>query len=167
IQFVSPPGRSIPFTIAAGEDTATFLEGPSIDFQAGSTAGTIILTATLNDETETATFQLAPAPVLVDSIRSAKAAGLLTLSVSGFDNTRSTTRARFTFLDARSNTLAGPLVADVTDAFAAYFQNAEMGGMFVLRAKFPVTGNAALIDSVQVELTNSAGVTTASAKIAE
>jgi hypothetical protein len=167
IQFVSPGGRSVPFTIAAGEDTATFLEGPSIDFQSGSTAGTVILTATLGDQVQTTAFELAAAPVWVDSIRSASAAGLLTLSISGFDNTRSTTRARFTFLDSRGNTLAGPLAADVTEAFAAYFKNAELGGMFVLRAKFPVTGNANLIDTVQVELTNSAGVTTASAKIAE
>jgi hypothetical protein len=167
IQFVSPAGRSVPFTIAEGEDMATFLEGPSIDFQSGSTAGSIIFTATLGDETETAAFELAAAPVWVDSIRSTSAAGALTLSVSGFDNTRSTTRVRFTFLDSKGATLAGPLAADVTDAFTAYFKNAEMGGMFVLRAKFPVTGNATLIDAVQVELTSSAGITTASAKMAE
>jgi hypothetical protein len=172
IQFVAPAGRSVPFKIAEGEDAAKFTDeegnvAASITVQAGSTEGSIILTATLDGETEPATLVIPAAPVWVDSIRSTNTSTSLTLSVSGFDNTRSATRARFTFLSSSGATLAGPLTADVTDAFAAYFKNAELGGMFVLRATFPITGDVTLISSVKVELTNSAGVTTASAKIAE
>jgi hypothetical protein len=103
----------------------------------------------------------------VDAIRRTSAIGQLTVSVSGFDNTRSVSQVRFTFYDRSSKTIGDTVTADVTTVFQAYFKNPEMGGMFVLRAQFPVTGDATQIDSVEVELTNSTGVTRASAKIAE
>jgi len=172
IAFVSPASRSVPFTIAKGEDTAKFLEEPSLGFQTGTTAGDLIFTAKLDpdtpqEETGTATFHLAPQAVWVDAIRRTSATGQLTVSVSGFDNTRSVSQVRFTFYDRSSKTIGGAVTADVTTVFQAYFKNPEMGGMFVLRAQFPVTGDTTQIDSVEVELTNSTGVTRASAKIAE
>ncbi|HEX8984846.1 MAG TPA: hypothetical protein VF767_05430 [Bryobacteraceae bacterium] len=172
IAFISPASRSVPFTIAAGEDTAKFTGETSIGFQTGTTAGDVIFTATLapdtpQEETETDTFHLAPEPVWVDAIRHTSATGQLTVSVSSFDNTRSVSQVRFTFYDRAGKTIGSTVTADVTTVFQAYFKNPEMGGMFVLRAQFPVTGDATQIDSVRVELTNSAGVTSASAKIAE
>jgi hypothetical protein len=106
--------------------------------------------------------------VVVDSIRSTRATGSLTVSITAYDNTRSASQVAFTFYDGRGNTLGGgPIRADVAAAFGQYFENPEAGGAFVLRAFFLVTGNAAGIDSVDVELTNSAGASRAHATISE
>jgi hypothetical protein len=168
ICFISPAGRSAPFTIREGEDRARFGEQTAIQFQTGTTAGTITFTATLGAETEQASIQIAPSAVVVDSIRATRATGSLTVSITAYDNTRSASQVAFTFYDGRGNTLGGgPIRADVAAAFGQYFENPEAGGAFVLRAFFLVTGNAAGIDSVDVELTNSAGASRAHATISE
>jgi hypothetical protein len=48
---------------------------------------------------------------------------------------------------------------DLTTNFKAYFDRSQVGGVFGLRAVFPVTGDASLIDSVSIVLTNTAGAT--------
>lgn len=168
IRFMSPETRSMPFTIAAGEDMARFSGEQEIVFQTGTTAGTIIFTATLGAETEQATFQLAPSVVLMDSIRGTRAATELRVAVTAFDNTRSTSTVKFKFLDSAGRALgAGEMTADVSALFQQYFEHAELGGMFILRASFPVTGDPTQVDTVEVELANSAGASRASVKMAE
>lgn len=168
IRFISPAGRSAPFTIAEGEDTARFGGEPEIVFQTGTTAGTIIFTATLGADTEQATFQLAPSVVSMDSIRGTRAASELRVAVTAFDNTRSTSRVKFRFLDSAARALgSGEVSADVSALFGQYFEHPELGGMFVLRAAFPVTGDTSQVDAVEVELVNSAGASRASAKMTE
>ncbi len=173
IAFISPAARAVAFHIEEGQDTATFSGEPYIEFQSGTTAGTITLTATLDPDTEreqvqTATIPLAAARAALDPIRSARASGEITISVPGYDNTRTASAVSFTFFDSSHNVLgSGAIAANVAQPFADYFANPPAGGMFVLRARFPVAGDATVIDSVEVSLTNSAGSASASAKIAE
>ena len=168
IQFITTQNRSVPFTVAKGEDAARFTGETGIDFQAGTTAGSIIFTATLNDETEQATIQVAPAVVGIDSIRVSTASGALQVATTGFDNTRTASKASFRFVNKSGQTIGGAVVsADVTAAFATYFAHPEVGGQFVLRASFPVTGDTADLASVEVELVNSAGSSRASVTMTE
>jgi len=166
--FITPAGRSAPFTVAAGTESALFSGQTTIDFQTGTTAGTIIFTATLGGQTETLSLVIPAAPVSIDSIRTVFATGQMTVSVSAFDNTRSASQVSFTFRDASGTELgAGMLTSDVTSAFQQYFQNPEAGGNFVLRGAFSVSGDATQVKSVDVGMVNSAGTGTGSAKITE
>ncbi len=173
IGFISAAPRSLPFTVTPGEDTARFQGETSIDFQTGTTAGSIIFRAVLDPDTEQErkdelTCPIATALVWVDSVRMTSGTGALTVAITGFDNTRSTTQVRFTFKDRGGRNLgSGPISADVAAAFQDYFRNPEKGGMFVLRAQFPVTGDPGQIGSVQVGMTNNIGATTANVTITE
>jgi hypothetical protein len=166
--FISPAGKSVPFTIAKGESTARFSGQPAIGFQTGSTAGTITFTATLGPEIETAVFRLLAAPVWIDSIRPTTGPGVITLDVAGFDNTRTASAMTFRFLDSGGHVIGGkPISADVSAAFQQYFAAAPAGGTFSLQAIFPVTGNVSQVDSVAVGFTNTAGTSSASVKISK
>jgi hypothetical protein len=78
--------------------------------------------------------------------------------VTGFDNTRTAGPLTFTFFDAAGNAVApGAIHADATPGFASYFQNSGLGGVFLLTAAFPVTGNPSQVGAFQVQIANSAG----------
>jgi hypothetical protein len=167
IGFTGPAPKSVPFTIAQGEDTARFQGEPAIYFQTGSTAGTIILTATLGGGIDTQRLDIAKAPVWIDSIRPTTGPGAITLAITGFDNTRSVSELAFTFLDVNGGILGGgPIAAPgAPDQFAQYFANPPLGGQFVVYAAFQVTGDVSQIASVTVGFKNSAGATNASVKM--
>jgi hypothetical protein len=170
ICLISPEGlcvKSVPFAISAGEDTARFGGQTSIQLQTGTTAGTLMFTATLGAETETASYQLAADAVYIDSTRTSSVDGALRISITGYDNTRSVSQVSFTFRDRSGRALGGAIRADVTQVFQQFFQNPELGGQFVLRADFPITGDITQIGSVDIDLTNSAGLAHGSAKMAE
>jgi hypothetical protein len=166
IQFLSPAGRSAAFTVRAGETYARFQDLPQIEFQTGSTAGTIRFTAVLDNYTVQDSLVIAPAPVAIDTGSLSRASGSVDLRVSGFDNARSAGMLAFRFYD-RNNQLLGVANADATSPFKAHFDNSTLGGLFSLHAVFPVTGNVSLIDSVDVEITNSAGTSRKNVKIVE
>jgi hypothetical protein len=46
---------------------------------------------------------------------------------------------------------------DAGTDFARYFSTSDLGGVFLLHAIFPVTGDASRIASCDVSLTNAAG----------
>jgi hypothetical protein len=166
--FLSGDPRSIPFTVRAGEDRARFGEAAAVGFQTGTTAGTLRFTATLGAETEELTIQIGPEPVGVESVRLTAGPNSVSVALTGFDNTRSASMATFTFYDAQNRVLGGgSLSTDAGAAFSQFFANAQMGGAFVLRAVFPVTGAVASIDSAEVTLLNSAGSAQGHGKIAE
>jgi hypothetical protein len=78
--------------------------------------------------------------------------------VTGCDNTRTAGPLAFTFFDAAGNTVApGAIHTDATANFASYFQNSGLGGVFLLTALFPVTGDPSQISAFQVQIGNSAG----------
>jgi len=68
------------------------------------------------------------------------------------------TRKFMTAYDATGNPIApGAIRTDATADFAQYFAGSSLGGVFLLRAEFPVTGNSALVASCETTLVNSAG----------
>jgi hypothetical protein len=166
IQFLSPAGRTAPFTVRAGENYARFQDQPEVVFQTGTTAGEIRFTAVLDSYSVQDSLTIAPIPVAIDAGTLSRTSGTADLRVSGFDNARSAGMAAFRFYD-RNNRLLGVVNADATSLFKAHFDNSTAGGLFTLHAVFPVTGNAAQIDSVDVEITNAAGTGRKNVKIVE
>jgi hypothetical protein len=76
----------------------------------------------------------------------------------GFDNTRTAGPLTFTFFDLAGNAVApGAIRADATASFASYFQSSGLGGVFLLRAVFPVTGDPSQVGAFQAQIGNSAG----------
>jgi hypothetical protein len=167
--FLAPASsRTVQFGVQKGQDLATFGTRAYIEFQTGSTAGAIVITAVLGTYTEQATIQLAQLTVQIDSARGTRTASTIELALGGFDNTRTAGALAFTFRDRSGQALgAGAVRADAASAFRQHFETANAGGLFYLRAVFPVAGAISQIDSVDVEMSNSTGTATKSVKIAE
>ncbi len=167
--FLAPAsGRTVQFGVQKGKDLVTFGTRADIDFQTGSTAGTIVITAVLGPYTEQASVQLVPQPIQIESARGVRTASTIELSLGGFDNTRTAGQLVFTFRDRDGQALGtGAIRADAASAFQRHFETANAGGLFFLRAVFPVAGAIAQIDSVDVDMPNTAGTANKSVKITE
>ena len=63
----------------------------------------------------------------------------------------------FTFSDLSGKALP-PIHADFTQDFRTFFTATQAGSMFQVRVSFPVTGDPSGIGSVDVQLSNSAGI---------
>ena len=127
-------------------------------FQTGTTAGTLTFTAQLGGATDRQTVTIPAAPVGITATQAVRSPGSIEVRVTGFDNTRTVGALTFTFYDAAGSPVApGAIRADATADFARYFQTSDLGGVFLLRALFPVTGDASGINTFEVQLTNSAG----------
>jgi hypothetical protein len=145
-------GRTATFTFSPGDTQAAML------FQTGTTAGTLTFTAQLGGATDRQTVTIPAAPVGITATQAVRSPGSIELRVTGFDNTRTVGALTFTFYDAAGSPVApGAIRADATTDFARYFQTSDLGGIFLLRALFPVTGDASGINAFEVQLTNSAG----------
>jgi hypothetical protein len=160
VRFVSPGGRNASFSVKEGDTTIAFGSADGLMFQTGTTAGSIVFTITLGGATQQATVTIAPGTVSVDSANAARRVSDIDVSVSGFDNTRTAGALAFTFFD-KSGRVIGPgaIRVDSSADFQKYFSTSQVGGAFLFRATFPVTGDASQIGAVEVELANSAGVT--------
>lgn len=159
IAFLPGLGRTVTFTVKAGATAAEFNGASSVQMQTGSTAGWITLTANLGSYHETMKYHVAPAPVVFTGSRASRSTNLLEVTVQGVDNLRTATAVGFTFYLTSGGVIgSGAMTADVTQAFKTYYsQNAQAGGVFLLNAHFPVSGDVSLVGSVTVTLTNSAG----------
>ena len=145
-------GRSATFVIAPG-DMQT-----ALPFQTGTTAGVLTFTAQIGSASDRQSVTIAAGPPVVSTIQAVRSPGAVEIQVTGFDNTRSLGALSFTFYDAAGNPLApGAIRADAAADFAKYFAASTLGGVFLLRAVFPVTGDATLVTSCEATLTNSAG----------
>lgn len=126
-------------------------------FQSGTTAGTITLRVTLGQNSDERTFRILPQPVTLSAARASAASANAEVTLTGFDTSRTTAKVAFTFyLKSGQPAAPGRIEADVTQQFAAYYQSVT-GGSFTLRANFPVSGTYTELDSVEVEIVNSAG----------
>ncbi|HZT22689.1 MAG TPA: hypothetical protein VFB55_07255, partial [Verrucomicrobiae bacterium] len=162
--FAANGTRAIPFTIKAG-DTEFLLQGQSgAVFQTGTTWGTISFSVSVNGPVAgaaTASMAIPPAPLAVDNAIATSRSGDLDVQVWGYDNTYSAGAMAFTFYDLNGNVIQpGAVQADFTQQFRAYFTTGNAGSAFQMRVSFPVTGDANQILAVDVQLTNSAGITT-------
>ena len=145
--------RSAAFSVEEGDSSV-----PSFAFQTGTTAGTLVFTVTLGSARTEASVVVAPAEIVLSGATATRGSGSVIVSLTGYDNTRSISQAAFTFYDRNGAPLApGAVRADVAGTFRAYFDASDIGGLFSMRATFPVTGAADLIDAVEVEATNSVG----------
>lgn len=162
IRFITTGTRSVPFSVPAGATKAQFAGGSNEAalFQTGTASGKIRLVATLGQWERSAQLNVrSDAPKLVSGSLQ-RASGTLTVDVSGFDNTRSTSLATFFFFDANGKQIGSQsgMEALVSDVFGAFFRASTTGGLFAMRAAFPIQGDVQAIQSVQVMLTNKLGV---------
>jgi hypothetical protein len=157
IVFVSG-GRTATFTVSPGDTQGHFGAQLTAPFQTGTTAGALVFTVTLGGVTAEQTITILPAMVGITSVEGVRSTASVQVQVTGFDNTHSAGPLTFTFFDASGNAIApGAIGTDATAAFASYFQNSGLGGVFLLTAVFPVTGDPSQISAFQVQITNSVG----------
>ncbi len=165
VLFPATGSRFATFTVKEGESVARFDGQTSLLFQTGTTAGTLVFTAKLGDYTETASATIAPEIVALDSVRGLRSGSSLEVQMVGYDNTRSFSKLAFTFYDKSSKAVPpGQIAVDVSTTLRNYFDASqkEVGGVFLLRAVFSITGDASGIGAVDVELTNATGAASAS-----
>ncbi|MBZ5591996.1 MAG: choice-of-anchor D domain-containing protein [Acidobacteriia bacterium] len=158
IQFLSTGTRTATFNVNQGDTVAHFGSDISATFQTGTTAGNIVFTVKLGYFTTTKTLRIAPAVVGLDSSKAQRTSAGLDLLLSAFDNTRSATSMTFTFFDQSGTKLPpGAITVDASAALGQFFTSSDLGGAFSLHAFFPVNGNPGQVDSVEVQIVNSAG----------
>lgn len=164
IFFLANGARSIPFTVAAGA-TQVLLNGQaSAVFQTGTTEGTItfsVTTAVALAGNPTTKLAIPGASVMIDSTSASKQRlGFLDITVTGADNTYSAGPMSFTFFDTNGKAIGGPINADFTSTFKTFFAGQTAGSAFKILLTFPVTGSSAPIGSVNMTMTNAAGIAT-------
>jgi hypothetical protein len=167
----SSGGTSITFTIPAGQTTA-ILPGNGV-FSPGTVAGTLTLTLTqlssvndniLSNPAPSKSFVIAPsAPsITVNSVKiiNGTSAGF-TVELTGFSTTREIKTATLTFTSSQTISGGGTSTVDVSSVFNTYFASASgtaNGGTFKLDIPFTIAGgDASIVTSVSVTLTNSVG----------
>jgi hypothetical protein len=170
VQF-SSGGRTINVTLDAGSTTT-----PEVQFQAGTVAGTATVTLTITaDDVNVTPTNVTPVvvalPSVVPQIAAAKVASTttaLTVTVTGFSNTREVKTAIFHFTPTAGDTISNPDVTiDVTSIFAAWYSTAASnayGSTFTYTQPFNLNADATTIQGVTVTLVNAVGnsvVTTA------
>jgi hypothetical protein len=168
IEFSGQPDPAIVF-LRSGSRTLTVdvkqgdIALPEIPFQTGTTAGIIRFRAAFSTENAQIAATIAPTPVIAESVRAIRSGSTLQVELTGYDNTRSASAVLFRFYYASGLLLPNmPVRADVKESFSRHFDSAALGGLFHLRAIFPVTGDASSIGSVEVETINLQGASASS-----
>ena len=151
-------GRTATFSVSPGDTQGHFGDQLTAPFQTGTAAGALVFTVQLGGVTAQQTITILPTSVGIALVQGVRSAAGVEVRVTGFDNTRTAGPLTFTFFDAAGNAVApGAIHADATPGFASYFQNSGLGGVFLLTADFPVTGDPSQVGAFQVQIANSAG----------
>jgi large repetitive protein len=165
VQFAAG-GRSIPFTIAAGETRAVFSAGAN-GFQTGSVASAVhfnvSLTATGIDITPadgaSALMRVDRFAPIISSVRVNRTAGGVEFVVTAFATTREITAANFRFTPPAGATFPQTeFTVDLREVGARWFgapTSSEYGSQFTLVQPFRISG--ASVSSVAITLTNGQG----------
>jgi hypothetical protein len=158
ILFLSNSSRSVSFSVAEGDNAVRFGSEQALVFQTGTTAGTIMFVVEVGGFTERLSVPILPAAVKIDRAFGTREGNNLSVTISGYDNTRTVSALKFTFFDRAGKAVnPGPIPVDSYAAFRRHFEESALGGIFQLRAVFPVAGDVTHIGSVDVELTNASG----------
>jgi len=158
ILFLTGSSRTATFNVNQGDTVGHFGSEDSIAFQTGTTAGDLVFTVKLGNFVGQQKFTIARAVVGVDSSKAQRTSAGLDLLLNAFDNTRSAAMMTFTFFDQNGTMLPpGAIAVDGSVAFLQFFGSSDLGGVFGLHAFFPVLGNPNQVDSVEVDIVNSAG----------
>jgi hypothetical protein len=160
IQF-STGGRSIAFTIPAGQTQAVF-RVPNLAIQTGTTAGTITLASTLTAGGGAVNCPNCPlaqsvsiprtAPVITN-VRVTRTTTGFTVTLTGFSTTREISQGTFRF--AGSNLQTTELVVPLTATFNTWFQSEpsqQFGGQFTMTLPFTIQGDTSSVTSLTVTL---------------
>ena len=152
--------RSIPFTVEPGDTLVRFGAATYADYQTGTIAGDLVFRIRFGDYLGTATQTVAPALIAIDHVSATRGGSEIDVVITGFDNTRSASKLTFTFYGRDGAAISpGAIPVDATDGFHSWFATSGLGGMFSLKAAFPVTGAADQIAGVELDLVNSQGTT--------
>jgi hypothetical protein len=164
IQFATG-GRTVDITIPAGATTA-----PSdISLQTGTVAGSIAIGARLSSLSTDITPSPAPlrtihvkpdAPV-ISSVSGVRSAAGVTVTITGYANSRELTQALFRFADVSGANLQATPLTVATDSLLSQWYDcpaaAPFGGQFTLMLPLAIQGNPQSIRSVTVTLVSHAG----------
>jgi hypothetical protein len=167
VQF-STGGRSVTFTIPANSTTAVF---PSqLMLLAGTVAGTITVTASIQNGVSAVSLASITVPSVVPKITAVSASrisGGLQVTVSGYSPERRVTEVDFGF-DIRTSsgsTQRVNLAAAAESEFKDWFQSSAsvpFGSTFVFQQLFGVNGDSTAIQTVTITLKNGQGSTASS-----
>ena len=161
INFLGPADSAIAF--ASGGRSATFAIAPGdvqavLPFQTGTSAGVLIFAVQIGGANDQQMVTIPAVPPGITTAQGVRSPGAVEVLIAGFDNTRSLGALAFTFYDTAGYPIApGAILPDAGSASAKYFAGSDLGGVFLLRAVFPVTGDTAQVASCAVMLTNAAG----------
>ena len=171
VQFFTVSSRVLPFTVDQGSTAMRFNGQTSAAFATGTTAGTITFkldagTVGFSGNPVT-TWTIDAAPVSLTAASATRGTTSLILSMTGLDNTYSMGPMSFSFFDRSGKQLGSTISADFTADFQAFYhsQNGGViatGSAFQLVLSFPATGDLTTVGSMNVQITNIAGVTSAS-----
>jgi hypothetical protein len=157
--------RTTAFSVASGDTQGHFGDYTAAAFQTGTSAGTLTVTVQLGTASVQQTIVIPPAAPAIDSVTATRTTAGLEIQIAGFDNTRSAGLLAFTFYTSAGTAIPpGTISADASAALGTYFQSSDLGGLFLLTADFPVTGDTSTVAAVEVAVTNSTG-TVKSARI--
>jgi hypothetical protein len=158
----SNSSRTVSFTIAANSTTAVF-PAPVL-LMTGTVTGTVVATVDVDSGStgmSAGTVTILPTPPKLVNIAAERTPGGLRVQVTGYSPERKLSNAQFGF-DVR--TPAGiqhvNLVRNVESDFATWYNSpasAAYGSSFMFEQLFTVQGDASMIDSVTVSLTNAQG----------
>jgi hypothetical protein len=164
VQF-STGGRTLNFTVSAGSTTI-----PAVALQTGTVAGTITVTLALTtggvDVTPAGvspiTLVIAPAAPVITSVKFTNStAGLITVVINGFSNTRDMTQATFVFTGSGAQSLGSAQVQiPVTSLFSPWYSSApsnQYGSEFTYTQNFQLSKPDSNITGVSATLANSIG----------
>jgi predicted outer membrane repeat protein len=164
IQF-STGGRTLAFTVPAGSTTT-----PQVALQTGTVAGTITVTLTFTaggvDVTPAGLMPItlviaASAPVITRVTFTNNDQGQITVTVSGFSNTREVSQAEFVFSGSGADKLRSSKVdVPVTGLFGPWYSSSasdQFGSEFTYTQNFQLSKPDAGVTGVAVTLANSAG----------
>jgi hypothetical protein len=152
-------GRSLTFPIAAGDSQANFGDLSAVAFQTGTTAGTLKFTVSMGSATDQKTVVIPAAPVTIVAASAARGSGSIEIDLTGYDNSRTAGTVVYTFYDAAGTAVTPGITVDDSRDFAAYFAGSTVGGNFLLRAVFPVSGDASRIAGFEAQVSNGVGTT--------
>jgi hypothetical protein len=167
IQF-STGGRTLSFSIPAGQTTPTWSSAPA--FQTGTVAGLIKLGLKFSAGGQNLTPMLAPvrtvaivqAPPHIDSIQVTKTTGGLYVTITGYSTPRAVTQATFDFTMAKG--AKASVTVSIESAFTTWYTSdsaTQYGSAFLYTQPFTVRGSVSDIASVSVTLSDALGSSTA------
>lgn len=166
IQF-STGGRTLSFTIAAGNTHATF-PASTVAFQTGTVAGTITLTVSsdLPGGSASRSATVAPTAPGIQSMTVVTNNTGFQVQIAGFSNSRDLTAASFHFTAASGQILqTSDLTVDLSSPASQWYSgtsSSQFGGAFLLVVPFTVQqGASSGLASVSAQLRNTQGTSSA------